>query len=784
MDSAFKSANVINNQDQCEQELTKLIYQQQNPLYDRGDNFNAQCHLLIEKYKIMCDDLGVLLENNTEILSRFCLRLQTDYYANQSSLFYASLKKYLEYIYLALQKNTVAYEKKAILDELLPNLLMCGPGVFTHLTETLTKISGTLTLTHLLAEMRRNIILELAAKHCKRKELISANWVHVDNVLLAYAEINGLAPLGGAEHDYLIEIHHENAEINDNDLENFLVDFHLQYQPHTILNSLGHKIEAYYLKLLAQLSDYLKPDKTILLKSPNDYTRIRGIIEHSDHLFVVADLFTADEEDTNLLRLRTPYAALVSMCVRTEIFKHNTLDNKNHNIRYITADPPVLMIDDLAGEVAIEYLYINNMWSHLSLADVKLLQIPLTIKGIKHYLNQGEKDFHQANFSRLITYFITHQDATRLTMFHQLGADLNAPLSDGLLPVELAARLGYWEMVRTLITLVSPQKQYQERYGGILTLAARANQTEIVVTLIQANASPNFIIPSCGNSTLHFAVEHRNTATIAYLVAAKADITLENHQSLTPMTLAAKNNHWDIVSLIAGIRPTDPDDKAGYGSALLSAVRQNEYQSARTLIFAGASPNWHYNSSMKSTLHCAVHNHNNDMLKLLIQANADLSAVDNDNMAPIAYAASLNLWDAVITIASLVSIHGRDEFQYAEALLTAAEENELDALKALIKGGADCNGSMSENGNTALHWAIKHRNKAMVSELLNAKADLKLMNNDDLTPLEFANKIGAIDIATFIQNYGSFAMRFLNFFQANKNDDEKVAPTVSRFQCK
>ncbi len=779
MDSAFKPVSIINNEVGCEVELANLIYQQKNPCYERGPVFDAQCTLLIEKLKNLCDELGIRLNDNTEILSRFCLRLQTDYYANQSSLFYASLKKYLEHIYLGLQKNIALDDKKVILNELLPNLLMCGPGVFTHLTEMLGKLTSTFKLTRLLAEMRRNIIVELAAKHCQRKNMISANWIHADNVFLAYAEKYGLAPLGGEEHDYLIEVHYENAQVQQNDLENFLVDFHLQYEPHTILATLGNKLEPYYLTLLAQLNQLLTPEKTILLNSQKDYTRLRDIIEHQDGIFIVSDLFTADDDNTSLLRLRTPYAALVSMCLRSELFTQSALGKKNDNIRYIPADPPILMIDDVAGESAIEYFHQRKLWPLLSLDDIIKLHIPLTLDCIKYYISRGHSNFKQCNFSRLIANYISLKDQKRITFFQQIGANLSLPLEDGTLPIELATQLSHWDIVRYLIGITSSRKPDRERYGALLILAARANQTDIVLSLLQANAAINYYMPSCGNSTLHFAVEHRNKAIIACLVAGNADITIMNNKKLTPIELAAENGAWEIVNLIAGIRATDAEDKAHYGSALLSAARANELQTVKVLIFAGASINWQYTNSQVTAIHCAVEKRNIEMIKLLINANADLTQLNNDKLTPICYAATLQFWDVVVTIAEMVPQTKLDYLQYTETLLLAAEANEIHAVKALIASGADCNGLLSADGNSALHWAIKHRNKALITVLLNAKADLKLMNDDDLTPIEYAKKLGAFDMVVHINNHGSITSSIFNFFQGTKTNEEPISANKS-----
>jgi ankyrin repeat protein len=67
---------------------------------------------------------------------------------------------------------------------------------------------------------------------------------------------------------------------------------------------------------------------------------------------------------------------------------------------------------------------------------------------------------------------------------------------------------------------------------------------------------------------------------------------------------------------------------------------------------------------------------------------------------------------------------------------------DADAVRSLLKGGADVNGSQGD-GMTALHWAAKHGDAALVQTLLYAGANVKATTRlGGYTPLHLASQAG------------------------------------------
>jgi uncharacterized protein len=76
------------------------------------------------------------------------------------------------------------------------------------------------------------------------------------------------------------------------------------------------------------------------------------------------------------------------------------------------------------------------------------------------------------------------------------------------------------------------------------------------------------------------------------------------------------------------------------------------------------------------------------------------------------------------------------------ALLQIARNGSPSIAQLLLNHGADVEAKRSENGDTALHQAVRNRHDAMVRLLLKAGGNGRTMNNDRIGPYQLAGKLG------------------------------------------
>src|SRR5688500_8112086 len=78
----------------------------------------------------------------------------------------------------------------------------------------------------------------------------------------------------------------------------------------------------------------------------------------------------------------------------------------------------------------------------------------------------------------------------------------------------------------------------------------------------------------------------------------------------------------------------------------------------------------------------------------------------------------------------------------------AAMEGRMDAVRILLKGGADVNAPQGD-GMTALHWAAKRGDAPLATLLIGAKANVKAVTRiGAYTPLHVASELGHASVIT------------------------------------
>jgi ankyrin repeat protein len=77
----------------------------------------------------------------------------------------------------------------------------------------------------------------------------------------------------------------------------------------------------------------------------------------------------------------------------------------------------------------------------------------------------------------------------------------------------------------------------------------------------------------------------------------------------------------------------------------------------------------------------------------------------------------------------------------AMSLIVSAKDNDLQAVKGLIAGGADVN-AVDQRGHNALLWAACEGHVECATALIDAKADVGKASNDGITPLHAASCYG------------------------------------------
>jgi ankyrin repeat protein len=155
------------------------------------------------------------------------------------------------------------------------------------------------------------------------------------------------------------------------------------------------------------------------------------------------------------------------------------------------------------------------------------------------------------------------RDAVR-TLLRE-GADVNAPLGDGMTALHWAAERGDAELTSVLlyaganVSAVTRIGQYTP-----LHIAARTGNAAVVKALLAANADATARTSPSGVVPLHLAASSGNVETITAILDRKAEIDVKEREwGQTPLIFAAAQDRVEAVKLLLA-RGADPNIRATY----------------------------------------------------------------------------------------------------------------------------------------------------------------------------------------------------------------------------
>src|SRR5215467_447592 len=260
-------------------------------------------------------------------------------------------------------------------------------------------------------------------------------------------------------------------------------------------------------------------------------------------------------------------------------------------------------------------------------------------------------------------------------------------------------------------------------YGATALYAAAANaDPAMTVKLLAAGADPNAALLS-GETPLMEAARRGNLATVRALLSNKADPNAkEANGGQTALMWAASEGHAAITEeLLRRNADVHARTKGGF-TALMFAAQQGDGESVRVLLNARANPNDAVPRTGLTPLIIASARGRLEAVALLLQAGANPNTVDATGFAALHRAVRgeadrgvdpvLKAGAAAIVKALLA--HGADpnlplrqqkptlaanylSLAGATPLALAAEVNNVDAVRALVNGGADVHLPTAQN---------------------------------------------------------------------------------------
>jgi len=279
------------------------------------------------------------------------------------------------------------------------------------------------------------------------------------------------------------------------------------------------------------------------------------------------------------------------------------------------------------------------------------------------------------------------------------------------------------------------------------------------LTLLDEYQWPLDSVNDDGDSLLHIAAETGDEALLDFCIGVGININAKNKKGERPLHVAVSSESVDAVKILvkAGANPglyfLSNDESynlvhiaTGFGN---NEIIKALLESPLLEINAGTG------SEKKSALHFAAELDNSWAISLLASKGADLNIRDRRGDTPLHLAirsGSMKAARALIEAGADLTLANSEGLQ--PLMIAVINKTGQYLVSLLISHDAGVNAA-DGNGDTAIHHAALAGNLQAVKLLVNAGADLSLVNRSGLTAEELAERFGRHSVAKLLNKFRS-----------------------------
>ncbi|GFF70323.1 ankyrin-1 [Aspergillus lentulus] len=376
---------------------------------------------------------------------------------------------------------------------------------------------------------------------------------------------------------------------------------------------------------------------------------------------------------------------------------------------------------------------------------MKLTEKKVKLDGAVHLALKEIKD-NEDLLKRVILELL--QAGANTTRLPEFDRDIGTPSADETHDgyehddeaILLASRSGQTAIVNLLL-LYGVSATSQDRYGDFpLLVAMKKGHKEIVEILLQAEPAAVEMEGNRGQQALITAID-QDEVEIAMLLIQKGSFHPSTAALREGLSKAIEKDMSDLVDIILRKDKGLVQIEIASDQTPLSFAAENGSEAVvKLLLEAGANMESEDNYNQTPLYLAALHGRE-AVVKLLLEAGANMESKNTYDRTPL-YQAALNGHEAVVKLLleAGASLESKDINQHTPLILAAKRGREA-AVKLLLQAGTNLE-AKDTLGRTPLSYAACNGHKAVVKLLLGAGANPESKDVTKQTPLLLAAESG------------------------------------------
>jgi ankyrin repeat protein len=418
-----------------------------------------------------------------------------------------------------------------------------------------------------------------------------------------------------------------------------------------------------------------------------------------------------------------------------------------------------------------------------------------------------------------------HGDKAAVRALLERKADVNAAQIDGSTALHWAIQSNDVDMAELLLG-AGARVSVANRFGATpMFLATTNGNAAMIELLLKAGADPNAVISSSGDTPLMMAAHSGKADAVKVLLDHGANVNAkETWGATTALMWAISERHSEAAKLLidhgadvnakssfvpsasgrgfegttpVAAKPNQPIEEfaSGWMTPLMFAAREDDLESARFLISAGADVNA-VGADGKDALALALFDGSYDVATLLIDSHANVNHADAQRFTPLLWAVDRRNMETAPNFPWMVTIdplpvikklldvgadpnavinstprarmrEGSPRIVYATALMRAAFSGDIEVVKLLLAHGANPHiasrdretSLMAACGTGFINGYHRLRPRAerleVVKLLVDLGEDVNAADSYGITPLMVAANLGDINIVRYLVDKGA-----------------------------